>query len=148
MPHHSNTWLQRIKDIEREHQSVRFAIRRLLAEADRDPTVLEGTLRVRDLRLASEHLDGTYIIRLFAEFETGLRLFWATLRDTEPRTRDLLDGIAARKRIPPEKLQSAHDVREYRNFLIHEREEKITSIGVAAARSSLCRFFSHLPPTW
>jgi hypothetical protein len=60
----------------------------------------------------------------------------------------LLDGIAARRGISPDRLASAHAVREYRNSLVHERDEKVIPISIAEARSHLCRFFAFLPPTW
>jgi hypothetical protein len=85
---------------------------------------------------------------LFAEFETGLRVFWKTIRDTEPSTQDLLNGIAARRGIPHDRNANAHAVREYRNTLVHERDEEVVSISIAEARGVLCRFFAFLPPTW
>ena len=103
------------------------------------------------LRISSRHRDAwrtTYLIRLFAEFETGLRLYWATIRETEPPTQHLLDGIAASCDIPPGRLADAHAVREYRNSLVHERDEGMAPISIAEARGSLCRFFAFLPPTW
>jgi hypothetical protein len=106
------------------------------------------TLKLQDIVNASGRLQGTHLIRLFAEFETGLRLFWATIRDTEPPTQHLLDGIAARRGIPPDRLASAHAVREYRNALVHERDEAMAPISIAEARGSLCRFFAFLPPIW
>ena len=129
---------------------MRLAIDRLLAEARRDPTVLTGDLKLHDITIASERLEGTYIIRLFAEFETGLRLFWPTARGTDPpgRMRDLIDGVAATRRVPNAERTSAHAVREYRNFLVHERDEKVVPISISEARGSLCRFFVFLPPTW
>src|SRR5687767_8209414 len=103
-------WLRKIKAVEREHSSTRLATERLLEEARHDSTILRGNLTLRDIGNSSERLDGTYIIRLFAEFETGLRLFWPTARGTDPpsRTRDLLDGVAATRRIPDDNRISAH----------------------------------------
>ena len=148
MPHELRAWIRRIRSIELDHSSTRIALDRLLAEARRDPTVLGSDLKLQDIVNASGRLEGTYIIRLFAEFETGLRLFWATIRDTEPPTRHLLDGIAARRGIPPDRLADAHAVREYRNSLVHERDERMAPISIAEARGHLCRFFAFLPPTW
>ena len=93
-------------------------------------------------------LEGTYLIRLFAEFETGLRLYWTAKRKNPPpsRTRDLLDGIAAMREIRLEVLTNARNVREYRNILVHECEEATVSISIAEARRHLCRYFSFLPP--
>ena len=149
MPHDSPlSGFERIKSIERDHASTRLALDRLLDEARRDPTILAGDLKLQDIVKASGRLEGTYLIRLFAEFETGLRLYWATIRETEPPTQHLLDGIAARRDIPPDRLADAHAVREYRNSLVHERDEGVAPISIAEARGSLCRFFAFLPPTW
>jgi hypothetical protein len=134
--------------MELDHSSTRCALDRLLVEARRDPTILGSDLKLQDIANASGRLEGTYIIRLFAEFETSLRLFWATIRDTEPPTQHLLEGIAARRGIPPDRLAGAHAVREYRNSLVHERDDGVAPISIAEARGRLCRFFAFLPPTW
>lgn len=148
MPHDLYSWMEKIKSIERDCSSNRLALDRLLREAARDPTILPGRLKVQDIAMASGRLEGTYVIRLFAEFETGLRLYWSTIRDTEPPTQHLLDGIAARWVIPPDQLAGAHAVREYRNSLVHERGKNQPETPIAKARRPLCRFFSFLPPTW
>ena len=109
---------RRSRPIEREYVSMRLAADRLLEDARRDPKVLGREIDLRHIVGASVRLEGTYVIRLFAEFETGLRLYWATIRETEPPTQHLLDGIAARRAITPERLASAHAVREYRNSLV------------------------------
>jgi hypothetical protein len=142
-------WLTRIKAVDREYAAVQLATSRLLAEGRRDPTVLEGGVQHRDVVSASRALQGTYVIRLFAEFETGLRQYWETVSNTHPRTRDLLDGLAARCRIGDDQRDNAHLVREYRNSLVHERgDEDVEPIPIATARGHLCRFFSFLPPQW
>src|SRR5437870_5623419 len=117
MPHDRVVWFDRIKAVEREHSVTRFATDELLIAASHDPTVLQGELTPHDIVNALENLEGTYLIRLFAEFETGLRLFWPTTRRTDPpaRTRDLIEGLAATRRIPHDELLNAHSVREYRN---------------------------------
>jgi hypothetical protein len=141
-------WQKRIKALERQHAAVQLGALRLLESARRDPTVLKGDVEYRDVVNASKDLEGTYIIRLFAEFETGLRLYYDTLRDTNPRTRDLLDSLAALCGISDIHRDTAHLVREYRNSLVHEREEAVASIPIAEARGYLCRFFSFLPYEW
>lgn len=150
MPHDLYAWQRRIKAVEREHSGVWLAANHLLETASRDPTVLRGDVTHRDLVHATENLEGTYIIRLFAEFEAGLRLFWQTARGTNPprRTQDLLNGVAATRRISHDELVNAHSVREYRNKLVHEREESMPPISISEARSHLCKFFRFLPPTW
>jgi len=102
------------------------------------------------MRTASDRLEGTYIIRLFAEFEAGFRSFWLASRGTEPpsRTRDLLDGVGARCQIGNDQIENAHVVRDYRNALVHEREEPTEGIPIAEARHYLCHYLSHLPLRW
>jgi len=75
MPPKKYAWLDQIKSVEREFRAVSFATRRLLAEVQRDPTILQAGPELRDLRSAAELVEGTYVIRLFAEFETGLRSY-------------------------------------------------------------------------
>lgn len=148
MPHERYIWMERIKSIQRDHTLARLGLDRLLDDARLDPMILAGDLKVLDIVKASGRLEGTYIIRVFAEFETGLRLYWATIRETEPPTQHLLDGIAARRAIPPGHLADAHAVREYRNSLVHERDEGMAPISIADARGHLCRFVAFLPLTW
>jgi hypothetical protein len=147
MPH-KHEWQSRIKKIEREYVVMRQAADRFLEAAFGDPTILRENLRHGEILDASEKLEGTYVVRLFAEFETGARQYWGTAWDTNPKTVDLLDGLAARRRIPNKPLENGHLVRDYRNSLVHEREEKTEVVPIAEARSYLCQFFSFLPSQW
>jgi hypothetical protein len=150
MMHDRSEWIERIKEVEWEHAALRIAIDRLLIVARSNPADFQGDVTLAIIKKASERLDGTYLIRLFAEFETGLRLYWSTARSTDPpsRTRDLLNGIASTCRISPPRISNAQAVREYRNALVHERDEDMTPIPLAEARQHLCRYFSFLPPSW
>lgn len=147
MPFNPFEWMNRVKAVEREHTATRFATDRLLDVARQDPTALTGELKVNDIQAASDRLEGTYIIRLFAEFETSLRMFWKATRGKQSpsRTRDLLESVGAKRKVSNDWIQKAHDVREYRNLLIHEREEEMEPIPIARARSQLCCFLSCLP---
>ena len=143
-------WLTRVKAVEREHVAVRYATDYLVNAVHHDPTILDRDLRVRDVKEAVEQLEGTYVIRLFAEFETSLRTFWIVSRGNDPpsRTRDLLDGIGARRKVPHDTIENAHAVREYRNALVHEREDTVQPLPIAVARSYLCVFLNFLPLEW
>lgn len=140
----------RIKVVEVEHTVARLALDRLMAGAIAAPSTLPVEWKTSDIRLASDHPAGTYLIHLFAEFETALRSFRPEARTTAPpsRTRDLSDGIASTCRVAPGPLANAHSVREYRNALVHEREAVILPIPVAEARGHLCKFPSHRPLDW
>jgi hypothetical protein len=150
MAHEITDWFQQIKAVEREHSVVAVAVNRMLAVALRDPTHVAAGIKVGDIRRASERLSGTYVIRLFAEFETGIRLYWSSIRRavSPRRTRDLLDSVAAMRQTPHLDLANAHQVREYRNLLVHDREGSFASIEFAVARGYLSKFLSFLPRSW
>lgn len=139
--------LDRIKDVEREYLTTRLAVDRLIAAVRIDPAILEPK-QGRDVRNADARLEHTYFIRLFAELETTLRSFFETRRDTTPKTQDLIDSISAMRRIPPDLTEYVHDVREFRNSLVHERSADIATITVAVARARICHYLSWLPPHW
>ena len=144
----NHQWQSRIKAVEREYMAMRQAADRFQRAALDDPNILQGNLRPREIVMASRNLEGTYIVRLFAEFETGARQYWDANWATDPKTVDLLNGLAARCEIPEQHRQSAHRVREYRNGLVLEREDKPEIVPLAEARHFLCRFFSFLPRQW
>jgi hypothetical protein len=145
-----DVWIRNIKAVEREFLAARYSVDRSLRQVRRDPTILTGDLRVREIARAAEFLEGTYIIRLFAEFETALRLYFQKARRRPPpsKTRDLLDSVAARRGIPLEPLRNAHAVRDYRSVLVHEREEGAEQMTIGEARGHLCVYFGFLPRDW
>lgn len=147
MPH-NHDWQSRIKAVEREYLAMRQAADRFLEAALADPSILLENLRHREIVRASQHIEGTYVVRLFAEFESGARQYWQTHWSTYPKTVDLLNGLAARCGVPDTRRDDAHRVRDYRNGLVHEREGKTDPVPIVAARGYLCRFFSFLPPQW
>jgi len=149
MPPEKFARLGRIKAVEREHSAARLGIGRLREQAGADPSILGKGIGIVDVRLAEDRLEGTYLIRLFAEFEAGLRRYWPTARATDPpsRTRDLLDGVASGRKIPEGRLGQAHAVRERRNRLVHETTWA-AGITLAGARHDLCAFLSYLPDDW
>lgn len=154
MPNEQANRINSIKQVEREFLATQFATLRLMAELNRDITILPAgsPIEPRDFRDALLRLESTYIIRLFAEFETGLRHYWTSTRSTDPpyRTQDLMDGIVARNRIMPEQRENAHIVRQYRNKVLHAEAGLATEItlSVPAARQYLCQFLGYLPRDW
>lgn len=147
MPH-NHEWQTRIKAVECEYVAMRQAADHFRNAASNDPTILVEKLRHAEIALASRNLEGTYVIRLFAEFETGARQYWEATWNTDPKTLDLLNGLAARCRVPDIQRNNAHLVRDYRNSLVHEREDKTEALDIGKARGILCRFLSFLPARW
>jgi hypothetical protein len=147
MPH-NHEWQSRIKAVEREYVAMRQAADRFLRHALDDPTILQENLRRGEIVEASRNLEGTYIVRLFAEFETAARQYWDANWETHPKAEDLLTGLAARCGIPDTQRDNAHLVRDYRNSLVHEREERKEPVAISVARGYLCHFLSFLPWRW
>jgi hypothetical protein len=141
-------WQSRIKAVEREFVAMRQGTDRFLQHAHADPTILLGDLRHGEIANASRNLEGTYIMRLFAEFETGAREFWDVTWGTEIGTFDLFEAVAARRGIPDIDLSHGHLVRDYRNSLVHERENRPVPLTIVLSRHYLCTFFSYLPVEW
>ena len=87
---------------------MRLAVDHLRVVALPRPDILRGAFKIGEIDDASSLLEGTYIIRLYAEFEAGLRSFWEASRDSEPRMSQLLDLVASGPGIPDDELVNAH----------------------------------------
>ena len=137
--------------IVREYQIARIAARDLGVRLRADPSVLsEEGLENADYYNLRDNLEPTYLIRLFAEFEAGLREAWARSfgQTTTPRMQDLIESFAARRLISARWRDAAHTVRLYRNALVHEGGIDVPPVGLDQAQGHLCRFFSRLPEDW
>jgi hypothetical protein len=148
----TSIFYDRIRSVEHEYRAAKVAVVRLRGITAVDPTILRGTeVEPSDVVRCDHFLEPTYVIRMFAEFEVALRVFWTAARQlrspSRARAEVLMDGVAARCRISPEIHSAAHIVREYRNDLVHARAfGGILEIG--ECRSRLCRFLSKLPYDW
>ena len=142
----------RIKAVEREYQVAELA-RDALEDAltHHSGLLTAGGLTAVDLRTYRSKLHDTYFIRLFAEFETGLKDYWTKGLGKDPRTRimDVIDSVAAKHpRIIDAWRINVHAARRYRNHLIHEEDAEAVSVTVTDARRYLGRFFGCLPENW
>ena len=142
--------LERICAVEREYRTASIATAILGSQLRADPSALNvHRLRFQDFTKLTDNLEPTYLIRLFAEFEAGLREAWTMFygRSGRIRTSDLLESAAARCLIPQDRLDGADAVREYRNSLVHETAPAV-GIDLAEAKKHLCRYFAYLPLDW
>jgi hypothetical protein len=143
--------IERIRAIEREYQAAAVAVDLLEEQLQADPALgRAGGWRLRDARNLRANLETTFLIRLFAEFESGLRDAWQYFfrRTTHPPMKDLLSAIAALRLVPQDWLDGADSVREYRNGLVHEGTTGGQPVPIREARRLLCSFLSRLPPDW
>jgi len=142
-------WETRIKDVEREFRAMESAGERLRDSVARDPTIAMTDPRVQMIGDARSNLEGTYLVRLYAVFENGIREYWMTVvRPTKPPMEVLLKSIASKRRIQHELSQPVDEVRTYRNSIVHDHSEQFLPIRLSDARRRLCMYFSRMPYDW
>ncbi len=149
MPNETFVWLTRIREVEREYNSAQWATKYVVQAAQADPSILALDLRIRDIRNASDRLQGTYIIRLFAQFETALRAFIAAQAKPQPKwAEQLINRVGNLGKIPPDMREKAHTVRKFRNSLVHVNAEAVEPLTMREATSRLCTFLDPLKKMW
>ena len=141
-------WMRRIKSVEREFKIVRSSLNKTISDLAADPNLILQETRPRDYNLASDQLGATYLIRLYAEFEAGLRDHYASLKPKNPKMEVLVDTLATRYGIPIEVTEDVHKVRNCRNDCVHNAMEKLSCDAVALYRGHLCHYFYCLPLMW
>ena len=153
MPYRRFDWHERVKAVENEYRTVRIAVDRLMSAVAHDPTVLGDDPRPANLGVADRNLEGTYLVRLFAEFESALRSYDRARHGDPGRKTDasiLIDMIGGRRGqgISDGVRQGAHAVRRVRNHWAHERDATPDPMSIAEARARLQTFLSWLPDEW
>jgi hypothetical protein len=143
--------IDRMRAVEREYR-VAIVSRDHMAEAlTKDPSILtKQELNRADFDALKGNLASTYLIRLFAEFETGLRDYWKSRSKKKiiPRVSDMIKSISSNRTIEHQEMENADNVRKYRNKLVHEEDSEARVVDVGEARKFLCVFFSRLPEDW
>ena len=142
--------LERVSD---ELESARFALSVIVRDWHRHLTSAikrKGQLlSLGDLQRCLDNLEPTYIVRLFATFEGILRDYWAGAmrRKSEPTMTRLMDRVAARRRMDAATLANAHEIREFRNEIVHENVDVLVfDFGQCGKR--LGNYLSWLPVEW
>jgi hypothetical protein len=149
MPSEAFLWMGRIKAVEREYLAIRFGTDRLLVAVNDDPLILKGQVERPDIATASMHLQGTYIIRLFSEFDTALLHFVRSFHIRKPRgAQALINRVRDRGHIPQPATDAVHRVREYRNVLVHDRSTQVAPVTIREAMRFLRTFLSRLQRIW
>lgn len=70
MPH-NHEWQSRIKKVEREYVAMRQAADRFRETALSDPTILRNNLRHGEIVVASQNLEGTYLVHSSQSLRPG-----------------------------------------------------------------------------
>ena len=153
MPHNRFEWIDRLKCVEREHRVVATAIVRLRL------AILEGLSAHRTARPSRpgssgresrDNVPGAPLGRV----RDGASLL-LPLPDGRPRGPDQGDRSgqhSGRRSARPghrRRVRDAvHEVREYRNSLVHERTDPAPPVALVEARSRLNTFLGKLPEQW
>ncbi len=147
--------LQRIAAVAEEYLAAVSAAKLLGEKLKGDPNYgVEWGWTQRAGEAFAESLEATYIVRIYAEFEAGLRDYWKTYcrQSTYPTMRQLVNEAIPNQRFSQERIDRADEVRLYRNFLIHDIEDEppdeLKEIQVAQAKKHLCAYFACLDPNW
>jgi hypothetical protein len=143
-----------IAAVAREYLAAKTAADLLTTQLQADPNYgRDHDWEASDGVAFKANLDSTYIVRLYAEFEAGLRDYWANHvnRTTHPPMVQLLPSLAD-QRVSMDRLDDADAVRKYRNYLVHDESGEppsdMRTFTVAEAKSHLCYFFGRLDPDW
>jgi hypothetical protein len=146
---------ERMKAVEREYQVATMSLAVLEEALRKQSDILNlQDLSMADLKNFRNKLEDTYFVRLFAEFESGLRDYWKNGlgKDQEERgnTRvtDVVTSIGARLHILDSFRINAHATRKWRNKLVHDEDAEATQLTLAEGRRNLGRFFGCLPENW
>ena len=149
MPSDKYDLIGRVKAVEREYTALRFTTDRILRAIDEGGIDLEEDLKRLDVHRASERLEGTYIIRLFSEFEVALKtiLRERKIKRFPQNAKPLIDRVASYGRFFGAILDNAHIVREYRNELVHNLVYGIPDdrrMRIRIVTSYLCTFLHRI----
>lgn len=140
--------IEAMRTVQREFEVGDAAMACLQQRLQNEPDYLtRQRLRQQDMNRCRDRLEATYIIRLFAEFEAALRQYWATIKKTKPQMHDLIDGLAARRRVIADWRDDVHKLRKYRNDLVHHADG-LQPVTFSKAVQFAARFLSQLPPEW
>jgi hypothetical protein len=147
--------MQRIADVALEYLAALTAADWLRATQDADPHFGQKQGWEAKAGMAfCNNLEATYIIRMYAEFEAGLRDYWMTHRNqtTHPKMVQLVRHAVPDQSFSQDCIDDADDVRQYRNFLVHDIEEEppeaLRIFTIAEAKRCLCAYFGRLDPRW
>jgi hypothetical protein len=147
--------IQRIANVLQEYLAAKTASDLLAAQTDANPNYgRDHGWESRAGTAFAAHLEATYIIRIYAEFETALRDYWLTYlgQATRPRMYQLVNHAIPNQSFSRDVIDAADEVREYRNFLVHEIDDEpgkwMMPLTVRQAKNHLCTYLSRLDQSW
>jgi len=139
-----------IKQVKSNYQTALQTVNVLIGIVVELPQLLYNhNLDLTEMRSLALNLHDVYFVRMFASFESSLRHYWRTkLRDTKPLTQQILSSLAGRFGVPQDTLDIVQEIREFRNYLIHEEHEIKKRFTIEEASKHLNTFLARLPIEW
>jgi hypothetical protein len=139
-----------IKQVKSSYDTALQIVALLIEIVKEEPEYLyKYNLPLGAVRGFAKELHDVYFVRMFACFESSLRHYWQTcIRKTKPLTRHLIISIAGRLGVPKDILDAVHEIRDFRNYLIHEEHEVGRRFTIAEASKHLNAFLARLPREW
>lgn len=144
----------RLKRVRNGLDAARFAVGYALDTWDAPGGAFERAERVglarSELSRLNRDLETTFIVRLVAAFEGILRDYRENGLKKKPTRVDLgplIDQIARKRDVDTETLAGAHEVRAFRNDVVH-RDLQTPRLDFAGCASALGTFVAWLPPQW
>ena len=142
--------LLRVRD---EMEAARFALSIVLRDwhlhLAAAPSPSGTVLSHADLRHCLDGLEITYTLRLFGAWEAVLRDYWlrGVGRTSDPDLRQLVDSLAGRRMVDAVTLAAVHDLRAFRNEIVHENL-RVLRYDYSQVARGLSKFLSYLPQDW
>jgi hypothetical protein len=143
--------IERILRVEREYLAARSAFELLSESIRSNPSFGKPWgWSASDAGGFEANLEATYIIRLYAEFETGLRDIWKNHYKKRRRTpMEHLLQLMAPQFVPPAWVDEVQEARVFRNSLVHEEsDEAVVELSMKEVKHRVCRYFSYQPMDW
>lgn len=135
--------MDRIKAAEREYFATADAVSRRSRSLRESMGPPPTTTSLRDLDAAADNLGPTYLIRVWAQFESALRSYRRHITgDVDDRigAKNLIDwtaGVKQGRSISSTVVGDVHQVREYRNHLVHDRDDPSPPPAIPSAGEPL-----------
>ena len=163
MLYHQSDWWNYINEVGKEYEASRVAIIRLTNQVAVNANVLDDEPRARGgLSRASRNLEGTYLVRVFAAFESALRSYerwWHPNRETRVDASQMIDEIGARKAddiprrhkrvIGTQIRERVQLVRRSRNYWAHDDADAVAD-PMPLERATMCvlEYINKMPLEW
>jgi hypothetical protein len=140
----------RLKQVKSNYHTAHKTVGAFIKVVTQQPEYLRThDLNVSEMQNLLRELHDVYFVRMFACFELSLRNYWRkSVRDTKPFTQQLLSSIAGRRGVPQDALDAVQEIREFRNYLIHEEVDVKKRFTIDEASSHLNSYVSRLPLEW